>query len=250
MRFLGDKVEINLLILKNNNFKPMMRKCKNCSYKLMEYDPDQCPQCGSKDILKDTSTFNTVKGEQDQSEQKHTKMGRQFDDLEPINMTVKGKQMDNPNSPGQAPNQCPHCGYPLIIIGSVCQNCNKSIIQPIQNDLQIANNKTISFKDLIESEIDVNQHLMELCPLNKMEELIRIKLKDGGEKLLSRKDIDHQDESLSQNQHVKFSFKDKNWIIDNIASNQAVFKMVRFEEKLQDGDIILIGRNKFYQVKL
>ncbi|MBL7819919.1 MAG: hypothetical protein JNL65_04835 [Saprospiraceae bacterium] len=227
-----------------------MRKCKNCSYKLMEHDPAQCPQCGSKDILNEVSVFNTIKGEQDQNHQLPTEMGRQISDLDPINLTKRGKQLENQNFPNHEQNPCPNCGYPLIKIGSVCQNCNKSIIQPIQNDLQIANNKTISFKDLIESEIDVNQHLMELCPLNKMEELIRIKLKDGGEKLLSRKDIDHQDESLSQNQHVKFSFKDKNWIIDNIASNQAVFKMVRFEEKLQDGDIILIGRNKFYQVKL
>ncbi|MBK6860357.1 MAG: hypothetical protein IPK91_06000 [Saprospiraceae bacterium] len=227
-----------------------MRKCKNCSYKLMEYDPDQCPQCGSKDILKDTSTFNTVKGEQDQIEQKHTKMGRQFDDLEPINMTVKGKQMDNPNSPGQAPNQCPHCGYPLIIISSVCQNCNKSIAQAKQDDHQIVNSKTISLKDLIESESNESRPFMELIPLNKGEGPIKIKLKDGGERVLGRIEIDPQDESLSQNQHVKFSFKEKNWTLDNVASNQAVFKMVRTEEKLQDGDIIMIGRNKFYQVKL
>lgn len=62
-----------------------------------------------------------------------------------------------------------------------------------------------------------------------------------------RGNSDPGDTSISSHPHARISKKEGKWILENLASNKAVFVQVVGEVEIQSGTIVLIGSEKFYE---
>ncbi|MBK6353234.1 MAG: hypothetical protein IPF46_07465 [Saprospiraceae bacterium] len=228
-----------------------MRKCKNCSYKLMPQDPDQCPQCGSTEISNDLTPITpTLAGLKTLDEEMHTSKGKVQDLDSGIKQTEIGKQSYSTKETFPDQSNCPSCGYLLSRLSKRCPNCNKSIIDPTPTLVDLSQNKTQSLSEIIRSGANNEKVQLELSPLDPDDQPIKLKIIEGGQKVLGRAEIDPADESISQHNHVRFSYDGQNWKLENLSSNKAVFKMVTGLEELKEGDILILGRNKYYKVQI
>ncbi|MBK9630338.1 MAG: hypothetical protein IPO62_04610 [Saprospiraceae bacterium] len=228
-----------------------MRKCKNCSYKLMPQDGNQCPQCGSTEIDDPQIIPNpTISSLKSPDEQMKTTKGSDFIQDQSVNKTIVGKQESTIHSDNASRINCPECGYPVNNLANNCPNCKKEMIAPVATKLDLSHNRTQSLSDIISLGIKDDKFIVELEPLDKDDAAIKFKIGDTGKKVLRREDIDMEDETLSQVSHVGFYINDKKLMIENLASNQAVFKMVNNTDDLKNGDVIILGRNKFFRVKI
>mgnify|MGYP003830597033 CR=1 FL=1 len=217
----------------------------------MPQDPDQCPQCGSTEISNDLNPGSpTLAGLKSVDEEMHTSKGKILDNDSEIKQTEIGKQSNFLKEISQNQSNCLSCGYPLSNLSNKCPNCNKTIVGPAPTLVDLSQNKTQSLSDIIKSGISNEKAQLELCPLDPDDQPIKLKIMEGGQKVLGRAEIDPVDESISQHNHVRFSYDGQNWKLENLSSNKTVFKMVTGMEDLKDGDILILGRNKYYQVQI
>lgn len=181
--------------------------------------------------------------------------------------------------------KCTKCDYPILSNQNSCPNCGSTInsqssigdSKSIDSDVQNIENpqtenveskqnenkhtelqKTIDIKSTM---LDPNQFYSEKKNLETEEHKIKMTAislngsfhKDiyvnEDEKTLGRADIDLDDTSLSGN-HIKIFKEQEQWKIENLASNQATFHVVRGIANLNDGDIILLGNGKFYRIDI
>lgn len=226
-----------------------MRKCKNCSYKLMPQDPEKCPQCGSTEILSETANPTEI-GHKVTDDEMRTSLSLGPEKDGDIKDTQIGRKPYDANENAQESVKCMACGYPVKKIFSNCPNCNYQLGDPVHTMVEGQNNRTQSLSDIIKMGVGNDKVQLELSPLDIDDLPIKMKFVEGGQKVLGRADIDPDDESISLQNHVKFTFQGHNWSVENLSSNQAVFKMVIGAEDLKDGDVLILGRNKFYRVKI
>lgn len=125
------------------------------------------------------------------------------------------------------------CGYPTIPNTKECPNCKKIFIpagQKVKNT--------------------INKSLLKLKPIginkNKYSEIKII----NESQTISRKDIDETDLFISSDKHLKFFKKDDKWYIKNLSSNKSVYIRVDKNTVINNNDILLLGQNKLYEIKL
>ena len=88
----------------------------------------------------------------------------------------------------------------------------------------------------------------ELLPLG--EEVTGAPIKGfDNEIILSRKDIDKDDYSISSQDHIKISNENGKWVLENTSSNGAVFIRIVDKIEIKENDIIIIGKNKTFLFK-
>lgn len=166
---------------------------------------------------------------------------------------------------------CAECGYPLIDLKSACPQCNAvaikqnnvvtEILEPPIHDvrstvIQHLNiqepNKTVKIFEFKETEAP-HQHqqcapklILKAVTLNG-ESHSNVEIFNDT-KIITREDIDSGDNSISSNGHSEVSLKNGEWQLKNIASNKANFVQVEDVVPLKNGMIIMIGRNKFFEI--
>lgn len=125
------------------------------------------------------------------------------------------------------------CGYPKIHGSEVCPNCGLSSHEKKNEEVEV------SFS-----------HLIKLVPTNQEKDNYSEIYIDQNYKELNRNDIDEEDFFISGSSHVKFYKKNNKWYIENTSSNSAVFIQIKKNLMIKNGDIILLGRNKFYEIQI
>ena len=125
------------------------------------------------------------------------------------------------------------CGYPRIPNTYVCPFCGKN-----DNDVEEKSEESNSDAYLV------------LKPFGEFIELYPEITISEHEKVLVKNDIDDTDSYLSSKGHVRLKRKDEQWIIENMAPNKAVFLRIEKSMPLKNGDVILLGKNRLYQVNI
>lgn len=100
----------------------------------------------------------------------------------------------------------------------------------------------------VKKDILLGQNSSTLKPTylnNKTPQYNPIEFQD--ELTIVRANADPGDISISSKPHAKIKKKDGKWILENLASNKAVFVQVQGEVEIGNGSIVLIGSEKFYE---
>jgi len=123
------------------------------------------------------------------------------------------------------------CGYPRITDTNPCPFCgaNDEHLESISEEIEI-------FKGLV---LQPYGEFIEVYPEIKIDE---------NDKVLVKDDIDNTDPYLSNKGHVRFRKNKDKWLIENIASNKAVFLRIEDSLPIKNGDIILLGKNRLYKI--
>lgn len=130
------------------------------------------------------------------------------------------------------------CRYPIYGDLKSCPRCNTPIskTEPLLGEVkqQGKSSNLITILNTYDSQVETKQmHFADSI-------------------LLNRGLINPDDTSISSKEHVEI-FKDvktKDWYLKNLASNKSVFRRVKGTTSLEDGDVILIGKNTYFEVKL
>ncbi|NOT37872.1 MAG: hypothetical protein HOP11_10885 [Saprospiraceae bacterium] len=222
-----------------------MRKCKECSYEHEMLGNSPCPRCGGSEFI----VYNDV------SEKKTVRSIDKETTNENIRKTIKDSEFNNLKNGGQRPLDnpnleefnCPRCNYLNLVPGGVCPNCNYSLNSNIPNEI-MQNKKTVKISEFSSNELKGLETSIELIPLSVSENVIPLSIGENKIHAMNRKDFDINDESISSTEHLELFLTDGKIAIRNVASNQALFIQIKNETVLENEDVILIGKSKFYKV--
>lgn len=221
-----------------------MSNCPTCGYALNSGSESACPLCGDveagreagqgKKTIMDTSASQIKKT-------KHTILGRQ---------PGKGP---NPQNPAGRP--CINCSYLMRQDSKFCPECGApaqssgegttgTASQPDQGDARQATRRLEDF------QAPPTVHPVKLIPVNHPGKEILSSGEDAWE--LRRQDIDLKDDSISEQTHLRITrdAASDQWIINNVASNKALFIQVIGDVVLRQDMVILIGQHHLYRVSL
>lgn len=216
-----------------------MRKCKECSYEQNIQDYTPCPRCGGNNF-----SFSNENSHATQRSADHF----DFEISNDIRKTIAGKQVFLSDRDVKS---CPKCKYNLVALSDSCPNCGFEF--DVVNSAGVMSNHqkvTISISNFEKLNNEPHNCSIELIPIGEKGKNVTIDFANATVHQLSRNDIDEKDDSISTNSHLQLMIIGDKLVIKNLASNQALFKLIKDEETLISDDIILIGRNKYYKVKI
>ena len=220
-----------------------MRKCKECSYEQDILGNSPCPRCGGTEFIVNTlKEVRTVKSSISDNTSENMRKTIKDSDFKGMGESLKESNLNNSSF-----KNCPRCNYLNSGQVNICPNCNYELKANASiSEKQFKNTVKISeFASL--DKVD-NDFVVELKPVSADLETITISMIENQAHTMSRKDFDVSDESISSNPHLELNLVNGKVIIKNIATNQALFKQVNNEVVIENNDIILIGRNKFYKI--
>lgn len=222
-----------------------------------------CPKCNTQNSNDRVNCFNcgfTIRRDNDpvdvpKSERKCVQCDEILtDDNSTCSCALTNNSSENSQNLTKSKSilNCQKCNYPLIEESQKCPQCNfvisnKNIPQTQESTTVIP----VKLEDNIGSENDEEETRStislialsignaEHSDLNFNSQCVKI----------GREDISGEDKSISS-EHLILTNEDNNWYIENKASNKATFLVVNGKQKIEDGDIVLIGNSKFYKIKL
>lgn len=221
-----------------------MKKCKECSYELNITDGNSCPRCGGIDFIFIDSAGNVTKKSTASDNLRNT-----IKDSDYKNSIIGEKTSMIENSAERTNYNCPRCNYLNLSQTLICPNCNYQLKNP-DVDSKSTLKKTVKIHEFSAIEQKIVNPSFELIPIESEGKIITIQFSNEEIFSISRTDIDNTDESISANGHCEFRLENGSLIIKNVSSNQALFKLIKDEILIENDDIILIGKNKFYKARI
>jgi len=254
--------EINICSKCKTENKKSEGNCKKCGFKLKNFSLE-------KSYLKNDFVIGT-------SQVKENVTVFEIDNFKIENNKNKAEYSDKNEG------TCHHCGYLLSGFSNVCPSCgyghdpvkeklfedfqnkdhlitdaNKTIMKGVLKNKKIEKIESKTIKNSFPSEMEEvdstiqmkNFNITCLNPLHTEEKTDshngRIILEESGT-YINRVDINPLDNSISNKKHVLIRKTDGNWLIENLASNKAVFLQINEPYTLKHGDIILLGRDNLF----
>ena len=217
----------------------MSVKCLECSYIILNLENKLRPRCGNSsftDSKSDSLKENVLSPTLDNDK---TSTNQTVKDHHLLKRTIKGRQ----NSESKAVPEfisCSNCGYPKENEAAECPKC-----ETVSKDRE-GNKKTISITNFSFEEEGI---LLQLSPLKEDHKAFKLKLTEN-EVVLNRESFKDDDPSISSNSHITLTQTEGKVFLENKSSNDAVFFKVENRIELKNGDVILLGKNKYYKVEL
>lgn len=231
------------------------QKCTKCGYILSDFS-NLCPNCGHNNVkinvtMKISETVQLPEDRRDfsptiQSPSNPLMITGIHKDNHKEKNNLKTIVEDNPNR-FQSKEIYQYSNTNLDFRNDVPSGINRTMSESIdfQNNEQTSNfeNPLIDFKTEIKSPVRLEAIYLGQDSDQKM--IINFNL--SAEKMvIHRSMVDEGDSTISSNAHAIISKIGDEWSLENVASNKAVFLQVNESCKIKDGDIIMLGGDKFY----
>lgn len=223
--------------------------CKKCGYILSDFS-SLCPNCGHNNVpvsvtvrMPDkTQILDTGIQQEDITREKEQNITGSYPDFR--NKT----EMYTPKGNFSGENNKTIAQKDEDNVTSNDKNVNVTIRENFNNLNSYNDNFDIPASGVVESNEIKSKVRLEAIFLGQdsgQKMVVNIPDNDSGISL-NREMIDDEDNTISGDQHALI-FKDENsWKIKNMASNKAVFIQVNDTSTLKNGDIIMLGGDKFY----
>lgn len=230
-----------------------MSKCQVCGFALSDGHLASCPQCGESTSAVGTGTEG--------KDLKKTVPDSGSLGFAMTNHTVLGRQAGGEGGTGSsASTSCTSCGYPLREGSLTCPGCGSATGSATgEESASVSADRPApvppaavrpATRRLDDFQAGPGRPSIRLVPINRPE---RESLEsDQQEWVLSRKDIDPSDDSISAQAHVEIR-RDPDtgqWLLHNAGSNKALFVQVQGDLPLSQDMVILIGQHRLYRVSL
>ncbi len=209
---------------------------------ILDKNSKVCPRCGH-DSFSNSELILLKEEKKDSSDddRNHDYGNATIRDHTNLKKTIRGRQLENFNNNNEVTgSNCSNCGYPLEVMNSDCPKCE------YVNHPEMSKKKTTKISNF---EFEEEGLQIQLKPLKKDHKEFKFHLSDNNV-ILNRESFGDNDQSISASSHVSLSITDGKIFLENNSSNEAVFVKVSEKIELNDGDIILLGRNKHYKVKI
>jgi hypothetical protein len=206
----------------------------------------KCPECGFQN---EAGALECEKCREVLNEEDSLQVGQ-----EGPNQPEISKPRGTPESENLHPQSspCSNCGYPVEKNMSYCPQCGTQmkINAPDTSTQQVflGPKETRPISEIAEEQNAFKK--IYLIPISDNKEPLQYDLGISKEIILSRKDIDPHDNTISSKEHIEFSLQGEELLIKNLSSNGALFKQIKDTEKLEDGDFLLIGGHRYFKVKI
>ncbi|MEM7104798.1 MAG: adenylate/guanylate cyclase domain-containing protein [Bacteroidota bacterium] len=210
------------LSFKNTSESNDMKRCEQCGY-MNSADKTECVKCG-----------HPLSGEQPPKQQEEQPAEKPI--ANDPKKTIVGAPVSQPflDSPAESPQSiaCPKCSYPVRKNESFCPNCGAAINQSSNSK------KTVALGDF---------NIGESKPSFSIASDRDQKTTDfsGKEVILNRQNLDEDNMTISGEAHAKFVYKNGQWYLSDMSSNNATFIQVNGELPINDGDMIILGQKIF-----
>lgn len=211
-----------------------MKRCNNCGYIKNPVNVSMCQVC--------KNSLVQIGG----GGGKETIIGAGFKEK----LKQKATQLSALES--KTPTNCLKCNYTLRNGAVSCPNCgynhspkgSKATIVQVRKGVKKSNLK----QDLPKQDLSSENKYLTLNPNN-----FRTKNNfcfDTDKVVINRKKIDDKDESILARSHVRIEKRGAKWILINSNPTAQVLVSLKDEVELKDGDILMIGNKKVFEVKI
>lgn len=230
--------------------------CVKCGYILSDFST-VCPSCGHNNIIANATMRMPLPSENASLASNH--LEKTIAEPNPIHATSAYPSLSKQKDPSRTisePDPKTHLTYkeemPLL---------NPNVTQ--RHEVNHSNNKTIR-EGYYDGENDVENNSTQSNPPSEPTDKSPVRLEaiylgqDSDQKMIinmplqtnllniTRSLVDEGDSTISSGIHATIYKEGDEWKIENKASNKAVFVQVNDTSSIKNGDIIMMGGDKFY----
>lgn len=222
-------------------------RCKNCGWP-NEDNVSRCVKCNAplQGSMIDSARQQSLQASSNESE--------------PLNATLREPSSSGgfANPSNGALNNCPQCGYPISSEMGECPVCHAQLQQTEQNLSQDKNHRSAVNSNnrggFRPSGGTINPWSTpsedSFCTLRRIpwqnERVTYEPVSYSGEQIvLNRANTDSNNNSITSREQAVISHENGEWFIENRSDLQTTLIRVDRKQKLEDGDIIVLGNRMF-----